>query len=159
MAINPISVKVDGFKALEKQLKRLQKPKNIVRAATRAGAVEIKKGFQKNLGKHSRKVAVQAKRQRDPTQFVFIIGPKVEHWELAFLEFGVPKHDITPKTKKALVDTLGGNFIASELTGEHQHPGVRATYWMSKGFNQSYQKALAAFIKKARQRINKEIRV
>lgn len=155
MAINPISVKVDGFKALEKQLKRLQKPKNIVRAATRAGAVEIKKGFQKNLGKHSRKVAVQAKRQRNPTQFVFNIGPLVQHWELAFLEFGVPAHDIRPKRKKALVDTRGGDFVASEV----RHPGVRATYWMSKGFNQSYQKALAAFIKKARQRINKEIRV
>ena len=155
MAISPVTIKFEGFKALERQLKRLQKPKNIVRAATRAGAVEIKKQFQKNLGNHKQSVDVQPKRQRDPTVFIVNIGPLVQHWELAFLEFGVPAHDIRPKTKKALVDTLGGDFVASEV----RHPGVRATYWMSKGFNQSYQKAIAAFIKKARQRINKEIRV
>jgi hypothetical protein len=149
-------IKVEGFKELEAQLKKLKKPRNIIRAATRAGAVAIKKQAIANLEpRHKKKVDIQqSRRESGPTQTTFNIGPKVDHWALAFLEWGAKPHEITPKTKQILSGDVGGEgFVA----GRVMHPGITPTYWLSKAASQARRKAIVAFVKKARDRIAKEI--
>ena len=149
-----VTVKIHGLKQLNRQLNKLKKPQLAVRAATRAGAAVFRSEARANLPQHKKKIdLVRSRRESSYVREVFNIGPLKQHWPLAFLEYGVPPHEIKPKTKKALVDTFGGDLAAASV----QHPGVIANHWLSRAFNQGQQKAVAAFMKKLRQRINKEL--
>jgi HK97 gp10 family phage protein len=153
-------IKIVGLQELEKQLKKLKKPRNAARAATRAGAVVIKKQAIANLEpRHKKKVDIrQSRRKSGSTHTTFDIGPKARHWGLIFLEYGAAPHEITPKRKKVLSGSSSAD-VAREgfVAGKVMHPGVTPTYWLSKAISQSRDKAIEAFAKKMRERIAKEI--
>lgn len=147
-----VMVKIHGLRELNRQLKKLKKPQLAIRAATRAGAAVFRAEARSNLPQHKKKIdLVRSRRESSNVREVFNIGPLKQHWPLAFLEYGVPPHEIRPDTKKALVDTFGGDLAAASV----QHPGVVANHWLSRAFNQGQQKATAAFMKKLRQRIER----
>ena len=150
-----VKVKIDGLRQLNRNLKKLtgREATNVMRAATRAGAAVVKREAAKNLpGYHRKKVdLVRSRRDSSKIRHTFNVGPLADHWALAFLEFGVDPHDITPKTKRVLVSTLGDDFIASQV----RHPGIRRTAWLSKAFNESSRKVVDAVRKKADDRIKK----
>ena len=152
-----VAVKVNGLRQMNRNLKKLKgrEATNIMRAASRAAANVVLKESRKNLpGYHKKKVAlVPSRRESSKIKFVFNIGPLAKHWALAFLEYGVEPHDITPKTKKVLVSFLGDDFIASKV----KHPGIRRTSWLSKAFNESTNKSVNAFTKKVNDRIKKAL--
>jgi hypothetical protein len=149
-----IKTDVKGLRDINRSLKRLKgrTAHNIMRAGTRAAANEYKKGMQNNLpAEHKKKVNIAAsRRESSKTRHTFKIGPLSEHWPLAFLEFGVPPHDITPKTKKVLSDA--GGFVTAKVS----HPGVTKIAFMRRAFSAKSDDAEKAFIKRVWLRIKKE---
>jgi len=152
-----INVKVEGLKELNAQLKRLtgRKAKNILRAGTRAAAAQYKKEILKRLpSRHKKKIDIQSsRRESTQTRHVFNVGVLAKHWQLVFLEYGTKPHDITPKRKKILISTHGDNFVSKKVS----HPGVKKLAFMRRSFQQS-KNAEKAFIKRVKQRINKELK-
>lgn len=154
----PVSVQVEGLKQLNKQLKRLsgREATNATRAAARAAASTIKKEASKNLpSEHRKKLAIErSRRQSSKTQHVFKVGPKKEHWQLIFLEFGVPSHPISTKKKQALY----GSGYDHPTTQEITHPGIKKLAFLRRAFSSKYKEAEKMFVKKLNQRIEKALR-
>ena len=157
-----ISVDVKGLRQLNRQLKKLtgREATNIMRAATRAAAVEIKKEAAKKLPTYHRKKldVVRSRKLSSKITHVFRVGPKAAHWGLIFLEYGVPPHEITPKTKRALVSTIGDDIgTPSNAASKVKHPGIKRLAFLSRAINEGQQKSIAAFSKKANDRIKKAL--
>lgn len=148
-------VKLKGFAELERTLKRLgKKGKSIVTSSSRAGSQVFKKRMQANLpAEHKNKLAGPYVKRgpRSPYKTIHQVGTSVEHWQLVFLEWGVPPHEIKPRSNhKAL-------RFGDEFATKIKHPGVRELKWMRRAFySGGVSKALKAYKKKMWERIRKE---
>ena len=154
---------VAGLKDLHDKLKALGSPRvadNILRAGSRAGAVYIKKVAQQKLDSaypgHKRALGVEhSKHLSTRYSHVWKIGPLEKHWQLIFLEYGVPPHDINPKFKKAL--HLGVSSGGEDLFYSHvSHPGLPRVAFIRKAAEENPNNAAEVMKKYIWNRIQKE---
>ena len=157
---------VKGLKELHKALKNLGSPRtadSILRSASRAGAVVLQKKAENNLisgsGTQNKKKIVIERSRRGSNKYSHLwrIGPRKENWELAFLEYGVPPHDINPKNKKALTIFTGDESFGGAIFATHaQHPGIKRVAFMRRAAEANPSDVVEVIKKKAWDRIKKE---
>lgn len=117
--------KLHGADELIKVLQQLpeEMEKKVITSATRKVAKEFVTLTESKTGRIGYYTQRKAKTKDDSV--VFNVGPKKEHWELVFEEFGTKPHSITFKGK-------GRGSLANRKEGltfglEVQHPGVAAS--------------------------------
>ena len=151
----PFEVKLHGYKELEQKLKKLgRKGKSIVTSASRAGSKEFLAAAQANLpSKHRNKLAGPLiKKRQGPYTTIHQVGTSKEHWQLVFLEWGVPRHPITPKSK-----ALFGKGYSHPYKKEVIHPGVPELRWLRRAFyGGNVSKALRSYKRTIYKRLLKE---
>lgn len=135
--------KVEGLKELKRKVNQLADPKDrhkVWNNATRAGAVQARKGADSRLPGHlasrsaegSRLDVRKHRRLSRGMLIVYYVAPKKGHAGLRFIEYGTPPHTITARRKKALF--LGGNAGRSgallldddPVIKSVEHPGQQA---------------------------------
>lgn len=142
-------IEIDGLKDLQRRLTKLPEriERNIMSAAVRAGANEIKKAAVQRLG--GKKTDIVVKKSRAPKGTTkYTIGINAKKFYLYFREFGTKPHVI--KSKKLMTD---GTFVYGRVV---QHPGQSAKPFMRPAFDESAHNAILAMKKKIGQRLEKE---
>jgi len=145
---------ITGGRALDAFLQQLpvRVERNIMRAAMRAGANEIKKGAQGAApvddGDLRASIRVTT-RSKGGTVYASVKagGKKAPHWH--WVEFGTAPHKIKAKPGHAL-DVNGA------AVREVDHPGARAHPFFRPTFDGRAAAAIAAVAAKIRQRLTKE---
>jgi HK97 gp10 family phage protein len=141
-------MEVTGLKELNKRLTKLPEriERNIMSAAVRAGANEIKKAAVANLG--GKKSDIVVKKSRAPKGTTkYKIGPKKDKFYYYFLEFGT------------YMSFIGDYVRPPKWRKKGRAPqGIRANPFMRPAFDEAAPKAISAMKKKIIQRLEKEAR-
>ncbi len=143
-------MEITGLKELNKRLTKLPEriEKNIMSAAVRAGANEIKKAAVANLG--GKKSDIVVKKSRAPKGTTkYKIGINAKKFYLYFKEFGTKPHVI--KSKKGLL--TDGSVVYGKVI---DHPGQSAKPFLRPAFDENAHRAIDAMKKKIAQRLEKE---
>jgi HK97 gp10 family phage protein len=126
--------------------------KNIMRAALRAGANEIKDGAKAGVpvktGNLRKSLGVTTGSKGGVVTAKLKARGKLAPYA-TLVEFGTRPHKIKPKKKGGL--TVGGNIVA-----EVDHPGARPRPFMRPAFDSKAAPAVAAVAAKIRERLTKE---
>jgi HK97 gp10 family phage protein len=123
--------------------------RNILRAALRAGAAELREEARRNVpvdeGDLRASIRVTT-RSRRGTVYASVKagGKRAPHWH--WIEFGTKAHKIKPKRQEAL--SFGG-----AIAGEVDHPGSRPKPYMRPALDSKAQAAIAAVGAKIRERL------
>lgn len=169
---------IQGLDDIKKKLKIIERKvgsravDGINRAAANAGARALQKVADKNLPiahKGKKKLDIQRSRRESAKKGydVFKIGPKIEHWELLFLEYGASAHDILPKKAQAMLlaeeasDTRNIRTVGvySDLfVKKVKHTGIFATHFLSRALFEGDDEAYKAIAKRYWQRIRKALK-
>lgn len=142
-------MEITGLKELNQRLNKLSErvERNIMSAAVRAGANEIKKEAVMRLGgKKSDIVVAKSRAPKGTTLYKIWVSKK--KWYLKFKEFGTKPHVI--KTEKALSD--GTVFFGKEV----KHPGQKAEPFLRPALDEGATRAVSAMAKKVKERLEKE---
>jgi|LGOV01.1.fsa_nt_gb HK97 gp10 family phage protein len=143
-------MEVTGLKELNKRLTKLPEriERNIMSAAVRAGANEIKKAAVANLG--GKKSDIVVKKSRAPKGTTkYKVGINAKKFYLYFKEFGTKPHVI--KNKKGLL--TNGSVVFGRII---DHPGQPAKPFLRPAFDENTLGAITAMAKKIKQRLEKE---
>ena len=142
-------MEVTGLKELNKRLTKLPEriEHNIMSAAVRAGANEVKKAAVANLG--GKKTDIVVKKSRAPKGTTkYKVGINAKKFYLYFKEFGTKPHVIKSKKLMSNGETVFGRVV--------DHPGQSAKPFMRPAFDENIPQAIAAMAKKIKQRLEKE---
>ncbi len=143
-------MEVTGLKELNKRLTKLPEKieRNIMGAAVRAGANEIKSAAVAHLG--GKKTDIVVKKSRAPKGTTkYKIGINAKKWYLKFKEFGTKPHVI--KSKKGFL--TNGSVVFGRVI---DHPGQPARPFLRPAFDENTRRAIDAMKKKIAQRLEKE---
>lgn len=129
----------------------------VMQSAANGGAQEILKMARNNLPASHKTLKRSLVKKKIPTRrkhyIKYTIGPttgknaKFDGWYAHIVENGAKEHELSPKTKKAL---KFGEVIVKRVP---RHPGVRATKFMARAFNQ-HDRILNAIVRAGRRRFN-----
>lgn len=126
---------IKGFEKISKRLKNMEKKagNKVVRRGVSKMAQVVRKEMRRNAprktGKLNKELRYKVKRDKRGG-FTAQVGAFNDAYYARFLEGGAKPHRITPKNKKGV--SVGGKVYRSI-----QHPGVRATRFLSKSFQAS----------------------
>lgn len=148
---------IQGLTEIREKLAKLESEmvKNINRKAIRAGAAVVRKRAIKNLPIQHRKGKIgigQNRRNLKKNLITFKVGPFEKHWPLIFYEYGAKPHDITAKKKKAIPIPFEGQRWGAPLieyfATRVEHPGQKATHFLSRAIDEGADEALDRIGKK-----------
>lgn len=136
----------------------------VMESAARGGATEIVKMSRKNLPSwyNTLRQSLDKKRIKSRKGYIkWTVGPTVgknakhDGWYAHIVENGAQPHEIGPKKGKALSIPGPSNFgnVAVAFRSV-KHPGVKATKFMARAFNQ-HSRILAAVVKSGRRRFDR----
>lgn len=142
---------IPGAKKLDELLKTLplKVEKNVMGSALRAGAAvyrkEVRERVPVQLGPLKKSVRISSKTVKGVVSSSVKAGNR-KAWYALLVEFGTKPHKIKPKAAKAL--EIGGQVVK-----EVEHPGAQPKPYMRPGADAAHAAALAAVVKKLRERL------